>query len=146
MRPGEQAPPTPGPGRGPTNTQSTCNRRDGLLMRTTSRMLAASALSLPLALGAAGVAAADTEATVEVSEDPVAATQFQDQDRSAHEQRNAEAEARTTDEDDGLVIDLNTDLLGGDDFDGQDDHEDDGILGGILSDEGQDGTEDDSIL
>jgi hypothetical protein len=119
-------------------------------MRTTYRMLAASALSLPLALGVSGVAAADTGATVEVSEDPVVQTQFQEQDRSAHEQRSAEAEARTTDEDDGLVVDLTTNLLGGEDFGGQDDQEgddqDDGILGGILSDGGQDGDEDDSIL
>ncbi len=120
-------------------------------MRTTYRMLAAGALSLPLALGISGTAMASTATQSQVSEDPAAASvQFQNQDDGTNEQRSVGGDARAS-EDDGLNLDLTSDgLLGsgdnedsllslgdneGRDQDGQDDGLLDDILGGNEGDD-----------
>lgn len=109
-------------------------------MRTTTRILATGALSLPLALGLSGVAAADTGVSVEGTDRPASTVTVQAEDERA----NSTFETNDETEDDGFTADLNIDgLLSDDDEDGNDglldidgddenDNEDDGILSDIL--------------
>jgi hypothetical protein len=107
-----------------TGSQEEYQRHKGGTMRTITRSLLASALALPLLLGASGIASAHEEDNLSVG--------FNAEANSDGAGFDANGGYQNDDDDDDFLEDLLDDLFGNDDDDGDDD---DNLLSGLLGDD-----------